>query len=171
MHATAISIAIRCCFPSSSCSLFFFFPPCSCSLMIGWQLHLRICFFPSFFYLPCSGPVGDYLPAMWDGKHSFVLLGHWISCDFFNPLPYPELVLLIFYQASNGKRFSWMLWLLMDIQNRRFNLFKLARFPQVWLPFQNSLWPSWWVVELFLFLLFCSYNWSTGLDEILELEP
>jgi len=67
---------------------------------------LGFVFFP-FFYLPCSGLVGDsYLFSMWDGKLSFVLLGHWISCDFFNPLPYPELGLLIFYQAGNGKRFS-----------------------------------------------------------------
>jgi len=53
MHATAISIAIRCCSPY--CSLFSLFPPCSCSLMIGWQLHLRICFF--FLFFICPAPV------------------------------------------------------------------------------------------------------------------
>jgi len=75
--------------------------------MIGWQLHLRICFFLPFFICPVPVLlVILYLFSVWDGKLSFVLLGHWISCDFFNPLPYPELVLLIFYQAGNGKRFS-----------------------------------------------------------------
>ena len=132
MHEAAISIAIRCWFPS--CSLFFISPSCSSSSMIGWELHLGISFFSLSFVIIGLAMVMWVilcLFCLWDGKHLFVLLGHWISCEFFNPLPYPELSLLILHQTNNGKQFPWI-WLFIKILSTRFNLFKLAKFLKSW---------------------------------------
>lgn len=89
-----ISISIRCCFPSCSP-----FPPSRpCSWMICWELRLGICFSnflfallkSSWWFFTCS-------PSIWDGKQSFAIQNCWVSFDLFNPLTYPELVLVIFY--------------------------------------------------------------------------